>query len=641
MKILEPIRVGKTEFRNRIVLAPTETSLATDEGFVTERLKDWWRVRSKDVGLAVPGAVYIRKDGQLFTRATGIHDDRTIPGLRELVKAIHDVGAKAGVQLYHGGRECQPKITGRQHVAFYDYGSRLSPEKPKILTIEDIEQLEQDFVAAALRAKEAGFDVVDFHATHGVGLFEHSLSPAMNKRTDKYGGDLEGRVRFSVETVERVKKAVGDDVVIIFRMCGRQNYPGGNFQDGYSLDDAKEIAKRVEKAGADGISVTIGPPGFFFVPTGYLERGFMVYLAEGIKKVVSVPVITAGRLDSLELSNRVVEEGRADMVGICRPLIADPDFVRKSLEGRTDDIIPCVACNECIERVGLDLDIHCLANPTCGREGEAAITPTQKPKKVLVVGGGPGGMEAAIIAKQRGHDVTLYEKSNMLGGQLQLASKGPGKQEFDNLTWYFATQLKKLGIRVELRQEVTPSLVSKIRPDVVIVATGATPELPNIPGIELDNVVTANDVLSGAAVISGKKVVVVGSGVIGVEVTDFLVERGKQVTLVGRRPIIGWNIGAVTLRASLYRRLSNKGVKFLNNTHLHEITNKGVVVSRDGERQTLDADTIVLATGMESCGELAKQLEGKVAEVYTIGDCVEPRNALAAIYEGWRVARTI
>ncbi|MFC1929375.1 FAD-dependent oxidoreductase [Chloroflexota bacterium] len=643
MRLLEPITIGKTEFRNRITFPPLASNYTSPSGFVNEREKNFWAERAKDVGFITMGAVYIRNDGRLFTISTAISDDKYIPGLKEITDAIHDEGAKAGVQLYHGGRECQPKMTGERHVAFYDYGSRLSPEEPRILTVEDIKQLEEDFAKAARRSLEAGFDVIEFHATHGVGLFEQSLSPAMNKRTDEYGGDFEGRVRFSVETVQRVKKEVGDDAVLIFRMPGVEDFPAGRFEgSGYSHQEAKQIAQRIEKAGADVISVSIGPPGFYFVPTSYLERGSMVHLAEGIKQVVSVPVITAGRIDNLELANRIVEEERADLVGICRPLVADPDLIRKTLEGRTEDIVPCMACNECIEAVGTDIPMHCLVNPACGREGEARqITPTKKPKKIMIVGGGPGGMEAALIAKHRGHDVVLYEKSDMLGGQLHAASKGPGKQEFDNLIWYYRTQIKKLGIKVELGQEVTPALVEKLGPDAVIVAIGAIPEIPDIPGVQLGNVVIANDLLLGRADIAGRRVVVAGSGIIGIETADLLADRGKQITLLGRRPTIGWNIGAVTLRAALYKRLRGKGVTLLSSTHLEEITDKGVVIRRNDRKETIDADTVVLAFGSESCGDLAKQLEGKIAELYVIGDCVEPRTVREAVYEGWHIAATI
>jgi 2,4-dienoyl-CoA reductase (NADPH2) len=424
-------------------------------------------------------------------------------------------------------------------------------------------------------------------------------------------------------------------------MPGVESYPGGDWPDGCSHEDAKKIAQRMEKAGVDVISVTIGPPAFYFIPPGYHPRGSLVHLAEGIKRVLSVPVLTAGRIDNLELANRIVEEGKADLIGMSRALIADPELIRKTIEGKTEDIMPCVACNECIESIGTNSPMRCLVNPLCGRENEAQITPTKKPKRVLIAGGGPAGMQASVIAKLRGHDVVLYEKSNTLGGQLRLASKGTGKQEFDNLIWYFVTQMKKLSIRVELGQELTPGLVSKLKPDTVVVAIGASPELPDIPGVRSDNVVTATDVLTGTAAITGRRVVVAGSGIIGVEVADFLADRGKHVTLLGRRPQIGWNIGNVTLRTALYRRLKDKGVKLLSSTHLEEIRGKNVVISSRGKRETIDADTVVLALGMESREGLAKELVSKVGELHTIGDCAKPRTALEAIYEGWRIARTI
>ena len=642
MRLLEPIRIRRMELRNRIVMTPTGTNYGTRDGFTTQRERDFFVERAKNgVGLIQLGSATISRGGQLDLNGMAgllIDDDKYIPKLREVAEAVKAEGAKVAIQLLHAGRHCKKSFTGIQPVAFSipTYPSPWTTDEPRILTTEQIDNLAEDYAEAARRVRDAGFDAVDFHGSHGLNMIFESFSPLTNMRTDKYGGDLERRARFSVEIIERTRKKVGDDIAIIFRIAGEEHQAGG-----YSLDDAKRFARILEAAGADIISVTTGPPGVYFVPPAVLfERGSMVPLAKEIKQVVKVPVLTAGRIDSLAMANRILEEGKADLIGVCRPLIADPELIKKTVEGRMDDIRPCLACNECLGKLNEGLPVECVVNPAAGREEESKLILTEKPKKVMVVGGGPAGMEAAIIAKLRGHDVTLYEKSDKLGGQLLPASKAPGKKDWDNLTWYFITQITKLGVKVERGQEITPALVGKLKPDVVIVATGAISSIPDIPGVDLDNVVIANDVLSGAAVIGGRRIVVVGGGFVGVETADFLLDRGKEVTIIVRRKRLGQGI-VFLARPFIEQRLRDKGLKVITNANVEEITDKGVVVSTDDKRQTFDADTVVLARGLESCKELARQLEEKVSDLHTIGDCVEPRKAMEAIYEGWRVARTI
>jgi len=660
-KLLEPITVKSVTLRNRVVMPAMHLGYC-ENGHVTRRLIDFYVERAKNqVGLIIVGGCYINKFAMGAPSMIGISDDKFIPGLKALTMEVKSHGAKIAAQLYHSGRYAFSMLIGDKAHAPSSIASKLTREIPKRMTLEDIEQTIEDYGEAARRAKEAGFDAVEILSSAGY-LIGQFLSPLTNRRIDKYGGNLRQRMTFALEVVEHVREKVGVNFPVIFRVSGDDFMEGGN-----DFHEIKVFAAKLEDAGVDVINVTGGwhettiPQLTMNVP-----RGAYVYLAENIKDAVEIPVIACNRINDPLLAEYILRRKKADLVGIARGLLADPEFVLKAAEGRFDEIRPCIACTQgCFDNVFMLQPVTCLVNPAAGREKELELKPVAKPKKVLIAGGGPAGMQAAIILKKRGHDVVIYEKTDRLGGQLLLASAPKERREFKAFVDYLCRQVEKLKIKVIFNTEVTPELVEKIKPDVVIAATGARPIRPKIPGIEKKNVVYAHDVLAGK-VFTGEKVVIVGGGGVGCEtalyLTDdgsldpetlvFLLERramsperalkllrkSRDVVIVEMMDRIGRDIG-LTTRWTIRQSLELRKVRIVTNARVDEITDDGVVVN-NGE-QFFEADTVIIAVGAEPNNELVKQLKGKVAELYAVGDCVNPRKALEAVRESTEIAMKI
>jgi NADPH-dependent 2,4-dienoyl-CoA reductase/sulfur reductase-like enzyme len=467
------------------------------------------------------------------------------------------------------------------------------------------------------------------------------MSPYTNKREDEYGGDFEGRMKFPVGIIEGVRMVVGPDFPIIFRMSADEYVEGG-----LTLEDNKLIARRLEAAGVDAINVSAGiyesPPWYSRIfPTAGMPMGCNVPLAQEIKKVVKIPIIVAGKLGDPVLAEKVLKEGKADLIAMGRPLLADPELPKKAYEGRLEDIRPCIYCNEaCIGNISRFWRISCVVNPALGREREYAIEPAKRKKRVLVVGGGPAGMEASRVASLRGHKVTLYEKAKILGGQLRAASAPQSKKPIGDLAEYLENQIGKLGVKVELGVKATPALIKRLKPDAVILATGAIPVLPNIPGAQANKVATAVDILLGRKK-AGEKVAIIGGGEVGGELAWFLAEKGKKVTIIEMLGGVAMDMNMFS-RFYLMDKLAELGVDMLLNTTAQEITDKGVVaVDMEGNKQVIEADTVILATGFRPDNELEDKLKGAISEVYTIGDCVKPGKIWGAIDSASRIARLI
>ncbi|MDH5622865.1 MAG: FAD-dependent oxidoreductase [Candidatus Bathyarchaeota archaeon] len=634
-KLFTPINIGKIEVKNRLVMPALTTGFAFGE--VNDQLKNYFVARARGgVGLIVVGITSVEPGTDYVI---SVSDDKFIPGLQDLAKSIHSHGAKTAIQLWHPGRYEFAVITGRQPVSSSDViPPILSRQKPRPLTIPEIEKLEDDFAQGAKRVKEAGFDAVEFICSAGY-LISQFLSLTTNKRKDKYGGDLENRMRFILQIIEKTRDVVGKDFPIMCRISGDELIPGGN-----TLKEAKVIAQKLEKAGVQAFNVTAGwHESRVPMITMDVPRGGYVYLAEGIKEALKgteARVIASNRINDPLLAEQILREGKADMISMGRALVADPELPNKAREGRFDDIITCVACNQgCMDNLFESSPITCMVNPLVGREGEIEINPVERSRMVLVVGGGPAGMKAAQIAAMRGHQVALCEKGDRLGGQLNLASVAPGREELGNIVEYLSVQLKKLGVRVQLKEEVTPSLVTKLKPDVVILATGAAPIIPSIPGADLPNVFQAWDVLGGKDV-EGKNVVVVGGGGVGCYTAHYLIARGKKVTLLEMLDKTAKDVG-ISNRWIIRNNLQKGGVKTFTSTKVESISEKEVFAIKNGERLTLPADSVVLAVGSKPNKSLAEAVREKIPEIYEIGDCVEPRKALQAIHEGLDVALKI
>ena len=463
-------------------------------------------------------------------------------------------------------------------------------------------------------------------------------SPLTNQRTDKYGGSFEKRLRIHTEIIEEMRKKAGDDLVVTWRMGGQDFMPGGN-----TLEDTVKIAQYLEKQGVDLFNITTGwhdssqPFIQYFVP-----KANWIFMGEQVKKNVNIPVIVGTRVVDPRMADRIIAEGRADMVYFARPLIADADLINKAAEGRFDDIVPCTSCCLCFDAWSRTEPIYCQVNARAGRELELNITPAEKKKKVFVVGGGPGGMEAARVARQRGHDVTLFEKSEKLGGALDAAG---GPRVKDGILWfrdYQARQLIKEGVEIKLNTEVDNAIIEKEHPDAVIVATGSNPKIPDIPGIKGDNVVIAADVLTGVKSV-GDKVVIIGGGMVGCEVADYLCsEKGKtDITLLEMLPKIATDVGP-TIRWVVRKRIQDFKVKVKTNARVTEITDKGVKSVCGCDAEIIGADTVVIATGHESNDKLARAIEGKAGvTVEVIGDSLKVGTIVDAVEGGFKAGLKI
>ena len=634
-RLFQPGSIGAMQLRNRIIMAPMGTLFANEDGSVSERLCRYYEERAKGgVALIIVEVTAVARGGKAHPRELGIYEDEFIPGLRRLVDSVHRHGASVAIQLHHTGRQTTAEAAGGQPVAPSAIPCPLLKVMPRELTIQEIERLVEAYAEGANRAKEAGFDAVEIHGAHGY-LICQFLSAYSNKRTDRYGGDIEGRMRFALDIVARAKEKVGTDFPTLFRLSAQEYVPNG-----LTLDETRIVAQRLQDAGIHCLDVSAGnyEAGHMTIQPGWLPRGCLVPLAEEIKAVVSIPVSVAGRINDPVLANTIIEQGKADFVSLGRPLLADPELPNKAREGRLDDIRMCTACCHCVDTViGNAQPLTCAVNAAVGKE-EAIPVPALRPKRVLVVGGGPGGMEAARVAALRGHAVTLYEKEQALGGQLLIAAIPPGKEELATTTRFLSLQLSKLGVEVRTGQKATVDSITEMKPDAVVVATGSSTVLPDIAGASLPHVAMARDVIMDRKAV-GQKVVVVGGGRVGCETAELLASRGKEVTLVrmtGHGRLAG-DMGVMTRRQFL-AKLRQSPIAIEARSPVERITREGVIIGRDGQSVLVEADSVVLAPAPASDNQLAEQLKGLVPELHIIGDSAEPRGIADAIHEGFRVA---
>ena len=638
-RLFEPIQVSAMKMKNRVLMPAMHIGMAKD-GYLTDGFMDFYEERAKagpGPGLIIIGGCYPEKRGMGAPNFVAIDDDRYIPRLREFTDRIHRHDTRIAAQLYHGGRYAISYVIGEQPVSASAIPSRFTNETPRELSIDEIREVQVNMGAAARRAREAGFDAVELICAAGY-LVNQFLSPLTNKREDRYGGDIYGRMTFLRETIAAIKEATGEDFPLICRLSG------SDFMEGsHTLDESRVVAVQMENGGVDLISVTGGwhetrvPQITMNVP-----RGAYVYLAEGIRDAVKhVPVAACNRINNPELAETILEGDRADIIAMGRAFIADPEILRKAYEGRCEDIRTCIACNQgCFDHVFMLQPITCTLNPRVNRERETELVHAATGKKVLVAGGGPGGMEAAWVAAHRGHEVILCEEGGELGGQGLLAAIPPGREEWGEMTRYLKHQQDKEGVEVRLGTAVTADLVRELKPDVVVMATGAGQITPPIEGVDGPNVVYAWDVLNGK-VETGDTVVVVGGGAVGIETGSFLAERGRDVTVVEMLDTCGKDIGLST-RWTILQDAARLGVKMAESCCVERITNDGVVAKREGESREFSADTVVMAVGSRPENSLEKILadsgEMDGVEFHKVGDCVEARKAIEAIAEGFEVA---
>lgn len=639
--LFSPLTIGAIQVPNRIVMTGMATFFG-EKGLATGRHADYFEARAKGgAGLIISEGVVPHPSGDAIDPALRGYEEKCIPGYKKIVDAVHRHGAKVICQICHPGRQSNSSVSRQPLWAPSAIPCATSRETPHAMEMEEIRDIIQGFVISSQHAQAAGYDGVEIHGSHGY-LIQQFMSPFSNRRTDEYGGSVDNRLRFFTEILEGVRKAVGRDFVIGVRIPGDELVPGG-----LTLSDMQEIAPKLEATGnIDYISVSLGNYSVIWtaIPPMYIPVGFNVSSAAGIKEAVTqIPVFAAGRINDPVLAEKVLANGQADMVAMSRALLADPDMPAKARQGRLDDIRTCIACNEgCAGRVFKSFTMSCLQNPALGRERDMALTPAAHKKKVLVAGGGPAGLKAAETAALRGHDVILYEKGPELGGQVNIAARVPSRNEFGGCVRYLSKQMAKLGVKVQLNTEVTEQLIKSENPDAVVIATGSTPLLPLLPGIEQENVLTVWDVLLGSAEV-GEKVILVDGGQAHWQCSgtaEYLAEEGKKVEIVTRSPFVGAEHVSTFELPLLYMKLFSLGVVFTPNTALKEISGKKVTVMNaytKEERIIEGVDTIVLATGNQADDGLFRNLKSQVKELYGAGDCLAPRKAIDAIYEGFKV----
>ncbi len=648
-KLFSSISIGSMKLKNRIVMSPMHTDFANNDGSISAKLKNYLATRAKGgAGLITMEIATIDGKSPYMPNTVGIWDDKFIPGLRDLANEVHSYGAKIIPQISHPGPESlAPFFYGIQPMGPSPLMAETTKQMCREMTLGDIEKTIEQYGDAARRAREAGFDGMELHAAHAYMLIGSFLSALRNRRTDKYGGSIEGRLQFALEVIANIRIKAGKDFPLIMRISGDELAPGGR-----NIRETQYIAPMLVQAGVDAFHVSAGSmpqTSWRIMPPTGTPLGINVPLAAALKKVVNVPVMAVGRINHPQVAEDILQKVEADLTVMGRALIADPELPNKASEGRFEDIAPCLACgNGCSGRkVGTDLT--CVVNPTVGKESEMlSIKPASQPKKVMVIGGGPGGLEAARIAALRGHQVTLFDKDPEIGGQFRLAAVPPMKQELTKLIKYFSIQLEKSGVKLKLNTEVTPDLVDEAKPDVAIIATGAKSLVPNIPGIDGKRVVTAHEVLAGKVPLPGGKVLVIGGGLVGCEVAEYMASRGDnpiightEVTIIEMLSEAALDMSP-EVRVLTMQNLRENGVQILTSTKVKEFLEDGVIVIRNGQEETIRGmKRIVLAMGARSVEVLSEKLKDKVSEVYVIGDAKQARRALEAIAEGAQIGRAI
>jgi 2,4-dienoyl-CoA reductase-like NADH-dependent reductase (Old Yellow Enzyme family)/thioredoxin reductase len=644
-RLFSPLRVGRMELANRICMGELGPN-GGGHGSPTERTINFYVARARGgAGLIMVGGTYPSKEGANSRWGGWLFEDAVIPGWARLVKAVRKASSEVriGVQLQHCGRQIHVDAEGAfkesQPVApsaiSYQFGI-----VPHELTTQETQKIITQYVEAACRAQEAGFDCIGLHGAHGY-LISQFISPYSNRRTDRYGGSVENRARFACEIIEGIKKKCGQDFPVLIKINGSDYV---NAPEQIDLEHTKAVVPFLERAGADEIHISGGQhESNIAVPVSpyTIPRAFFAEETGEIRKVAHIPIGASCRINDLELAEKLLGEGKADLIWMARPFMSDPEFPNKAKEGRLDEIRSCIACCTCIDMLWDDWmrNWRCAINPEAMRETMLPIVPTVNPKKVLVIGGGPAGCEAGCVAAESGHRVTLWEKEAKLGGQINLITVIASKYEYRNIPRYYQARLKVLGVLVELNREATVEGVKAFGPDVVILATGSLMERPSLPGVKGSGVVFATDVIEGKVKVGGR-VVVIGGGVVGMETAELLSEQGKKVVMVVRSKL---GRGMVRMVYHILRgKLEKAGVEILTKTRTLGIESSGVrVMLPGGEERRIEAETLVLATGSRGNRMLLDGLEDVVPEVHVIGDALKPRNIMTAIYQGAMVGRAL
>ncbi|MDP6179230.1 MAG: FAD-dependent oxidoreductase, partial [Desulfatiglandales bacterium] len=573
-QLFSSFKIKDLHLKNRIVMPGLASFLFEKDGSFTEKTIEHYRRRAAGgPGMVIMEACAVSPEGIVSDNQSRIYDDRFMEGLYRICNVIRSEGAVPALQLHHGGRQTSARIIKQKPVAPSNLPCPAIRGEVEPLTIEGIQEMVQKFGEGATRAVEAGYELIEIHGAHGY-IINQFLSRFSNIREDEYGGDIPNRARFALEIIEEVRKRVGANFPISFKISAQEFVPKG-----LTVDESIEILYQLVEVGIDVIQVSAGNDATpeWLCPPMFMEKACLLDSAAKIKKVFDVPVMAVGRINDPVVAEAIIAEGKADLICMGRGLLADPEMPIKAEQGRLDDIRTCIACNTCMESIFRKGQVECLVNPALGREKEMEITPADHPKKVMVIGGGPGGLNVAWVAAKRGHEVHLFERQSTLGGQLILGSVTSFKKELLSLIGFQKRQIERFGVKCHLNFEVTPETVKEENPDVVILATGAIPATPPVEGINKWNVLTLPEVFNAKKPTHGE-VVVVGGGPTGCEVAFHLSENGCTVTLVEMLPKIGGELESITKKVIL-KKLKENNVRLMVGYKLSRVDDKGVFVT--------------------------------------------------------------
>jgi 2,4-dienoyl-CoA reductase-like NADH-dependent reductase (Old Yellow Enzyme family)/thioredoxin reductase len=636
-RLFSPITIKNIKLNNRIVMPALASFLIADDGGISGATIEHYRRRAGGgPAMVIMEACAISPEGVVSANQAKIYEDRFIEGLSKIAHAVKEEGAVPAVQIHHGGRQTSVKVIKRKPLAPSPLPCPTIRGEVEPLTIDGIQELVQKFGDAAERAYQAGFELIEIHGAHGY-LVNQFLSKFSNIREDRYGGDIVGRTRFAEEIVAEIRNRVGQEFPISFKISAEEYVDGG-----LTTEESIKILKILIAAGVDVVQVSAGndlTPEWICQPM-FMEKACLVDSASQVKKTLDIPVMAVGRINDPHIANEIIDSQRADLVCIGRGLLADPEMPKKAKEGRFDEIRTCIACNTCMQSIFKRGRIECLVNPMLGREKEMAFIPTENPKKVMVVGGGPGGLNVAWVAAKRGHDVHVYEKRPALGGQLLPGSVPGHKSELRSLIHFQKKQAEIYGVKCHLNHEVYEEDIRAENPDVVVLATGSLPALPPVDGNDKDIVLTYEDVLNGDYP-TYKKAVVIGGGPSGLEIALHLAEYGCSMTIVEMLPKIGSGLEAMTKKI-LLQKLKEHNVQIMTETRLSKIEDDGVsIVDRDGMKLFIEAEKVVIAIGTRPDKILYEKIKSLGYEIHQIGDCLEPGSAKTAIFESAVLGRKI
>lgn len=636
--MFQPITIGPMTVKNRFVVPPMGNNFANTDGSMSDQSVAYYRERAKGgFGLITIEATVVHKGAKGGPRKPCLYDDSTIESFRKVVDACHAEGAKVSVQLQNAGPEGNAKNAGAPITAATSIPSEVGRDTPRELSTEEVYELIRGYGQAARRAMLAGVDAVEVHMAHGY-LVSTFMSPRTNKRVDEFGGSFENRMRFSRLIIQEIKKTTEGRVAVLARINSSDEVPGG-----LDVHDSAAIAAYLEDCGLDAIHVSRAvhiKDEYMWAPT-VVHGGFSASLAEEIKRAVSIPVITVGRYTEPQFAELMVREGRCDLVAFGRQSLADPHMPEKAQQEKLDEMIPCIACLQgCVANMYAGKPVCCLTNPFLGHESEG-LKPAEKSKKVMVIGGGVAGLCAAFVAKERGHQVSLYEAGEVLGGNMRLAAYPPGKGDITNMVRSYIARCERDGVKIELNHQVTPEFIKEEKPDVVIVATGSRTLILPIEGIDDPALIYGSDLLEGKRS-AGKKVLVVGGGMVGCETADFLGEQKHDVTVIEFRDEIGADI-IHEHRVYLMKSFEEYGVKKITGAKVCRFFADGVEYeTADGVRhETRGYDSVVLSMGYRNYNPFGENIKELAAETYVIGDAVRARRALDATEEAYKVASQI